>query len=214
MRRALSEDRPFLVLSLILAIGFPFLRDSSLGDVFLMVWKAGAVASLAAYALRRLSGKKALFLVLYLALSALGDALIIIDMIWGGVAFFAAHIFAIIMFACRRRDKLTTSQSLLAILLCVATPIITYLIMLPDTQWPIICYSVILGIMAGLAWTSGYPRYQVGIGAVLFVISDLLIFGSMGMLADLALASNLVWPLYYIGQLMICTGVVRTLRDN
>lgn len=212
MRRALSQDRPFLILSLILAISFPLVRDGQLGDVYLMGWKGGAVAALALYALRRLSGGNAILLSLFVGFSALGDALIIMDLTWGGAAFFAAHLFAVGLFMRHRRAKVTPSQYMLAVGLLLGSPVMTYLLTLPDTQWPLIAYSAVLGVMACAAWTSAYPRYQVGIGAVLFLISDLLLFGSMGLLADMPLASALVWPIYYIGQLMICTGVVRALR--
>lgn len=214
MRRALIEDRPFLIISLLLAIAFPMLRDGALGDIYLMAVKGGAVASLAAYAVRRSSTQNAILLAIFLGLSALGDALIIIDLTLGGAAFFAAHIFAILLFLRHRRSKVTGSQAILAILLFIATPFLSYLLTLPETHWPLIIYSAVLGLMACLAWSSAYPRYQVGIGAILFVISDLMLFGSMGMLEHFSLASILVWPFYYIGQLMICTGVVRTIRSN
>jgi uncharacterized membrane protein YhhN len=66
--------------------------------------------------------------------------------------------------------------------------------------------------MAAAAWTSSFPRYRVGLGAVLFVASDLLIFARMGPLAASALPGLLVWPLYYFGQVLIATGVVGELR--
>ena len=214
IRRALVEDRPFLIVSLVLAIAFPLVRDGALGDVYLMIVKGGAVASLAAYALRRLSGSNAALLALFVGLSALGDALIIIDIGLGGAAFLAAHLFAIMLFARHRRGTLAASQAILAILLLVAAPLLSYLLTLPQMDWLLIIYSTVLGLMACLAWSSAYPRYQVGIGAILFVISDLLLFGTMGLLQNISLAGALVWPIYYIGQLMICTGVVRTMRGK
>ena len=66
--------------------------------------------------------------------------------------------------------------------------------------------------MAGAAWTSSFSRYRVGIGAVLFVISDLLIFARMGVLAQSPLPDLLIWPLYYFGQFLIATGVVGELQ--
>lgn len=214
MRRALIEDRPFLIISLVLAIVYPLLRDGALGEVYLMIVKGGSVASLAAYSLRRLSGANAVLLAFFLGLSALGDALIIIDMGLGGAAFFAAHLFAILLFVRHRRSTLAASQAILAILLLAATPLLSYFLTLPQTDWLLIIYSAVLGLMACLAWSSAYPRYQVGIGAILFVISDLLLFGSMGLLQNISLAGALVWPIYYIGQLMICTGVARTMRSS
>jgi uncharacterized membrane protein YhhN len=38
-------------------------------------------------------------------------------------------------------------------------------------------YSLGLALMAATAWLSRFPRYRVGIGALMFVVSDLLIFG-------------------------------------
>ena len=63
-----------------------------------------------------------------------------------------------------------------------------------------------------MAWTSSFPRYRVGIGALLFVASSLLTFGQMGPLATEAWAEWPVWPLYYAGQFLICTGVIQSLR--
>ena len=69
-----------------------------------------------------------------------------------------------------------------------------------------------LGGMAATAWLSGFSRYRVGLGAVMFVASDLLIFARMGVLAQSPLPGLLIWPLYYFGQLLICVGVVGELR--
>ena len=44
--------------------------------------------------------------------------------------------------------------------------------------------------------------------AVMFAVSDLLIFADLGPLADSALPGLLIWPLYYFGQFLICTGVI------
>jgi hypothetical protein len=54
----------------------------------------------------------------------------------------------------------------------------------------------------------------VGLGSVLFVASDWLIFSRMGAFNLAPLPDMLVWPLYCAGQLMIATGVVQTLRAD
>jgi hypothetical protein len=46
------------------------------------------------------------------------------------------------------------------------------------------------------------------------VASDLLIFARMGPLAGSMVPRLLVMPLYYVGQLLICTGVVRTAAQS
>ena len=65
--------------------------------------------------------------------------------------------------------------------------------------------------MAGSAWNSNFPRYRVGLGAMAFVVSDLLIFARTGVLAEAGWVSYAIWILYYGGVLMIATGVVTTL---
>lgn len=66
--------------------------------------------------------------------------------------------------------------------------------------------------MTAAAWTSTFSRYRVGLGAVMFAVSDLLIFARVGPLANSATPGLLIWPLYYFGQFLICTGVIGELR--
>jgi len=67
--------------------------------------------------------------------------------------------------------------------------------------------------MAAAAWTSRFPRFVVGLGAVLFVVSDLLIFARLGPLAGATWVGFGVWTLYFGGQLLICLGVSGTLAS-
>ena len=110
-----------------------------------------------------------------------------------------------------RRAKTSFSQSLLALALLVGVPAVSYLL---SEQVEIGIYASTLGLMAACAWMSRFPRYRVGIGAVLFVISDWLIFSRMGSFDLGDLPDLLIWPLYFAGQLMIATGVVQTLRGE
>ena len=69
-------------------------------------------------------------------------------------------------------------------------------------------YAALLSIMAAMAWTSAFPRFRTGIGAMMFVASDLLIFARMGPIADTLTIGIAVWLLYFIGQVLIVRGVV------
>jgi uncharacterized membrane protein YhhN len=212
-RRALIERRPWLLASLVLGIGYFFVKDGDLPGLWLMLWKGGAVALLAGYAWQSVAGLDGRLIAGVMALGALGDMLIEIDTAAGGAAFFAGHVVAIWLYARYRRAAVTPSQKLAAVVLLVATPVISYL--LPADRaaaLPVAFYALALGGMAGMAWTSAFPRYRVGIGALLFVASDLLIFAEMGSLASSGLPDLSIWPLYYFGQFLICTGVVRWLR--
>ena len=71
-------------------------------------------------------------------------------------------------------------------------------------------YGLALGAMAGMAWNSRFPRALVGLGALLFAASDLLLFARMGIMAHSPVPAHLVWPLYFAGQVMIALGVVES----
>ena len=211
-KRALIEHRPWLLASIAAAVAFYFLRDSEvLAGVQTMLLKGAGVALLAAYAWRRGKGTDALLLTTYLAFGAIGDMLIELSVLYGGIAFFAGHIAAIALFLRNRREDPSGSQKAFAAVLLVSTPVICWLL---SGSFQIGLYGIGLGAMAATAWLSRFSRYRVGIGAVLFVISDFLIFSEMGPLDLGRIPALLIWPLYYLGQLMIATGVVQRLRKD
>ena len=99
--------------------------------------------------------------------------------------------------------------------LVIFTPATAALLTYPLDNWLIATlYALLLGAMAGSAWISAFPRYRVGVGAVLFVASDLVLFAQQSSHVSSELASWMVWPLYYSGQFLIVTGVVQTLRQR
>ena len=152
-------------------------------------------------------------LTLALAFGAAGDIALELSFIIGGTLFAIAHLFAIALYLRNRRASLERSQILTAATLILLTPVIVAAITYPLPNWGLAtAYTALVGAMAAAAWTSAFPRYRVGIGAILFVASDLMIFAREGGLLDDAGASWAVWPLYYAGQFLIATGVVQTLR--
>lgn len=210
-KRALIEHRPWLLASVIAAVAFYFLRNNPIGELWLVGLKGLGVACLAIYALRRGPGSDARILASVMVFGALGDMGIEYDFQLGGGLFFVAHLFAISLYLRNPRVKAVSSQKLLAVILLLATPVISWLL---SQQIMVALYALSLGGMAAAAWMSRFPRYRVGIGAVLFVISDLLIFSEMGSFAQPGFSELLIWPLYFIGQFMIATGVVQTLRGE
>ena len=214
MGQNLAHKRPWLLASLVAGLTFPatWLLLPFEGNIFAILWKMTAVGLLVLFALRRHHRGEFVMLAVVLAFYALGDGLIELSMIYGALAFAVGHIIAIWIYARHRRVGATFSQRLLAVTLFVLTPVIAFL--LPgdiDTGIQVAGYSVILSAMAAMAWNSNFPRYRVGAGAVLFVISDLLIFARLGPLADVEFASIAIWFLYYFGVLLIATGIAQTL---
>lgn len=209
------DRRAWLVASLIAGVSFWLIKDTALGVPIKMAWKGAGVAMLAVYALASGAGPDARRLALVMALGAIGDVLLELHFQLGAAAFLFGHLAAMNLYLRHRRETTTGSQKVLAAALLIGTPLIAWLLIAdPSQAWPVAVYALVLGGMAGTAWTSSFPRFRVGIGAVLFVASDLLIFARMGPMANSPLPGLLVWPLYYAGQFLICTGVVAKLRQQ
>jgi len=217
-QRALIEKRPWLLASLIAGISYFFVRDAPIPGLYLMAWKGAGVALLAIYALARHKGADSRQIAAVMAFGALGDVLLewFADRIEiGAVAFLIGHLIAIHLYWRHRRATLAPSQKLLGLVLLVTVPLIAWALPADRAAAPgIALYSTGLGAMAAAAWTSSFPRYRVGLGAVMFVLSDLLIFAHVGPMAHSVLPGLLIWPLYYFGQFLICTGVIGELRSR
>ncbi|WP_370178475.1 lysoplasmalogenase family protein [Alteriqipengyuania sp.] len=185
------------------------LSDTALGGLWLMAIKASAVGLLAVYAAHRTKGLRSGMFVFALALSALGDALIELSLVAGGAAFLASHLVAILFYRGYLRPEPSVARKWGTILLFLAVPLGCYIL---SGDWTIALYGTALGGMAMAAWLSLFPQWRVGLGALLFVFSDWLIFSRFGPYDLAPLPDLLVWPTYYLGQLLIATGVVQTLR--
>ena len=210
---ALADHRPFLLVGLSAAVSYWFVADDGIAGLTLMVWKGIGVGALAAYALRRSGHVGGKGIAGFLAFCAVGDMAIELSYLAGGIAFALAHIFGIVFFLKHRRTTRSASQTLLAIALLIGTPAIAALFTYPQENWWLATgYTLLLAGMAASAWISRFPRYRVGIGAVLFVASDLVLLGSVAGRLSEGAGEWFVWPLYFVGQFLIATGVVQTLR--
>lgn len=215
-KRALIEQRPWLLASVAAAVAYYFLRDNPIGEgLWGLLLKGAGVALLAVYVLLRVPRGKhhgdGLLLVVALALGAAGDMAIELDFLAGGACFAAAHVVAVVLYLRNRHQRPSPTQKLAGAALLIGTPAVSWLL---SGQPEVAAYAVFLGAMASAAWMSHYPRYRVGTGAVLFVLSDWLIFARMGPIDLEPLNTLLIWPLYYAGQLMIATGIVQCLRGE
>lgn len=213
--RALIDHRPWLLASLFASVSYFFFRDNPVPGAYLIGWKGAGVALLAVYAARRGRGPDGWLLAAVMALGALGDMVLEFSLLAGGVLFALAHVVAIALFLRNPRARRAASQTLAALALIVGTPLVAALIAWPAPQWPLAAgYAAMVGAMAAAAWVSRFPRYRVGIGALLFVSSDLLIFAREAQRLPEEITWWLIWPLYYAGQFLIATGVVRTMHHG
>jgi uncharacterized membrane protein YhhN len=146
-----------------------------------------------------------------MAFGAFGDILVESDMDRGAIAFLIGHILAIILYLRNRREILTPSQRLLAFVL---VPCVVYITWLLTQDVMAVGYSLALSVMAVTAWISRFSRLWVGIGAMLFVASDLLIFADLGENSGGTWYDPAIWGLYFTGQAMITLGVTAVLSGE
>jgi uncharacterized membrane protein YhhN len=213
-KRALIEQRPWLLASLMAGISFFFFKDSHLPGLYQMAWKGAGVALLAVWAFVRHPSRDARQIGVVMALGALGDVLIEVSLEAGAVAFLAGHAVAMWLYLRNWRPNITFSQRLLASLVVPVSVFVAVVSSPPAQQTVTAIYAFFVSGMAASAWTSRFPRYRTGIGAMMFLASDLLIFARMGPLATSPLPDLLIWPLYYFGQFLICVGVVGTITNR
>jgi len=214
-KRALAQKRPFLLLSIAAALAFYYLQVSELPELYLIPLKGSAVGLLAIYAFVRHSGPDARLYTWALGSAALGDMAIEVDLKVGALLFFLHHVLALGVFLRNRREQLAKTQSWVVGLTLILTPVIAWLLPYDEAmRWNVGLYAISLGAMASGAWASSFPRYRVGAGAMLFLVSDMLLFAEMGPLSGSDLPQYLVWPVYYLGMFLMCTGVIQTLRKR
>jgi hypothetical protein len=216
-RRALAEKRPLLLASIAAALAFYYLRWGPWPELYLIPVKGAAVGLLAAYLWLRHSSPDARLMAWAFGSAALGDMALEIetDRLIGGLLFFAYHVMAMGVYLRNRRAELTPSQKAAAVSMLLLTPLLGWLLPADRGQaLNVALYALALGAMAASAWGSVFPRYRVGAGAVLFLLSDLLLFAEMGPLQGNVVPQILAWPVYYLGQLLIATGVAQALRKR
>jgi uncharacterized membrane protein YhhN len=185
------------------------------GGPVAIVWKGAGVALLAVWCAMQARGRDGWLIAAVMAFGALGDVLLeTAGMTAGAAAFVAGHVLAMLLYFRNWRSRLTFSQRLLAALVVPLSVFIAASLVPPRNMVPIAVYAFFVGGMAASAWTSRFPRYRVGLGAMMFLASDLLIFAKLGPLTGSPVPGLLIWPLYFGGQVLIAWGVVRTLAGG
>ena len=182
-------------------ISVPFVAET--------VWKGAGVGLLALWAGLQARSTDGWLITAVLALGATGDVLLETHgLIVGAVAFLAGHVVAAILYLRNRKGPVL--QILIVTVLIGSIPAS---LVIPSADLPgILLYATALGVMCGTAWASRFPRWTVKLGALLFVISDMLLFARIGQWAGNPLPDLLIWPTYFAGQALIAWGVVRSLR--
>jgi uncharacterized membrane protein YhhN len=209
------KHRWLLIAALIAGLSYPLGWHAALSVTESQMWKGAGVALLALWAAAKARDTDGWLIAAVMALGALGDVLLELSQIGGALAFLAGHLVAILLYLRNRRERPSASQRLLAILVIPLGTAIAFLLPTDRAAAPAIAvYALGLTAMVAAAWTSRFPRYRVGLGAVMFMVSDLLIFARLGPLAGVAGVGLAIWLLYFVGQAMVATGVVGALAGR
>lgn len=182
------------------------------GGMAYTLWKGAGVALLALWCGLQARDLAGWMITAVIAFGALGDVLLETHgLTIGALAFALGHLVAATLYWRNRRMQAPATQKALALALLVLAPLVSWLL---TERADVTFYAAILGIMAATAWLSRFPRYSTGIGAVMFVVSDWLIFARLGPLESAAWVSYAIWLLYFVGQALIAWGVVTTLASD
>ena len=207
--------RGLLIASLIFGLTYPLVWALGWPEGLTTAWKGAGVGLLALLAASQARNLDGWLLAGLLAFGALGDILLVGSMTAGAIAFMIGHVIAVWLFLRNRRPRLSMSQRALALLVIPASVLIAWLLPADRAQAiGVAVYALFVAAMAATAWASRFPRYVTGIGAMMFLASDLIIFARMGPIAGAAWAGTLIWLLYYAGQVLITLGVTRVLSQR
>lgn len=211
-KRALIERRPWLLGSILLALAFVWLQNSTMPGVYLLALKAAPLLMLAIYALLRHQGNDTRLLAGMLTCEGVGSALVDYFPYEAVTLIIIGFGFGIGLFVMHRRPIMAASQRGLAVALLLLTPAIAHLLAAPGSRLTALFYGLAAGGMAATAWASNFPRYRVGAGAIIIVAANLVAIAVSTDLETSRLMSQGSWPLFFFGNLMLSTGVTIELR--
>ncbi|HEY0436437.1 MAG TPA: lysoplasmalogenase family protein [Phenylobacterium sp.] len=180
-----------------------------------IAWKGAGVGLLALYAASKAKSLDGWILAAVMAFGCAGDVLLETHgLTVGALAFLAGHLVAIWLYLRNRQAKFTARQLLLAGLLIPATVATAWSLPFDRAAAPGIgLYAFGLSVMAASAYLSRFRQDRVALGALMFLVSDQLIFARAGPLHGVAWVSDAVWILYFGGQTLIAMGVTEELEE-
>jgi uncharacterized membrane protein YhhN len=208
MRGMSAAARWTLIASVIAGVSYVATWVLKLPPGIETTWKGAGVALLAVHAALRARSLDGWLLVAVMAFGAGGDVLLETHgLTVGAVSFLLGHVVASALYLRHRKPGVFVPLALIPVVIWASHT-------LSQGNNGVALYSAFLATMAATALMSRFPRKTVGLGALMFVVSDLLIFGRMGPLPDNFIVGLGVWSLYYFGQMLICLGVAKALEPR
>jgi hypothetical protein len=209
-QRALIEKRPWLLASMVLAVAYAWLQDSAFPGLYLLALKAAPLVLLAVYAALRHRGNDTRSLAGMIGLEAVGSALMDYAPGIGLNALLLGYLIGLGLFLSHRRVVVDGGRRASALALTLGTPLLCFFAASRAGVGVPIFLGLALGGMAASAWICTFARARVGLGAALIVAGNVLAIAAMGSAS--AVVALAAWPLFYIGNLVLATGVAGELR--
>lgn len=181
-----------------------------LPDWAAIAWKGMGVGLLATWASRQGQTLDHKLLSTVLVLGATADMVLELHFVAGAAIFALGHVVAMLLYLRNRRPGLSARDAALAALFVAGNMALAFHLASTDWAPPVAVYTLFLAGMAACALMSRFAL--AGAGALLFLLSDHLIFARMSLIANMGWADLAVWLTYFAGQALIAWGVARGLE--
>lgn len=196
--------------------GIAFEELTTIPKPFIVATKGTFSLLLALSVLAASRGGASRLIALALAVSAVGDMLLVtVGSVAGGAAFALAHVIAGGAYAAHRDTTARTPRWLAAAAVPLIAVALSWLVLRGTDQPPAMAlFPLISGGMAALAILSRFPLWLSGLGAAIFVISDVLFLADLGILHRSGALGYLTWASYAVGYAMVAVGAARGIDDR
>ncbi len=213
-KRALIERRPWLLASMACALALLLLQGGQTPGLYLMALRGGALVLLAIYAALRHRGSDTRSLAGMLVLEGLGAGLLETMPLIALNLLLVGYLVGLGLFLAHRRPVMDADRRAAALALTLGTPLLCFFAADRAGVGVPLFLGLALGGMAAAAWISTFARSRVGLGAALIGAGNVLGIAALGALAGAPapILSLAAWPLFYIGNLVLATGVTGELR--
>ncbi len=210
-----TVGQSLILLSFIIAVLYGGGWYPDYGQTITAVIKGSAVGLLAIFVLLSTQSLNHFLLFLALSASVAGDVLLALPIessfIKGLGAFLVAQLIFIVLYLTNRMPfaDMSAIRVKIAGLLWAAAGITIFFLYphLGDLMVPVFVYTTALLGMVTTALFSKFPVKLVGLGAILFVISD-SVLGARQFLTMPDFTGYIVWGTYYMAELLMTLGVM------